>query len=86
MCCRTLIFKEKPPGGNVTRPLAADDFSAIRARMEELRRERARLQAGDEPHLAIAPRPYNLASRPELARKPGLPPAIRRLLSRRAAD
>jgi hypothetical protein len=30
----------------VTRPFAADDFSAIRARMEELRRERARLPAG----------------------------------------
>src|SRR5712671_1602350 len=30
-------------GGNVTRPRAADDFPMIRARMEELRRERARV-------------------------------------------
>jgi hypothetical protein len=28
-------------GGDVTRPRAADDFATIRARMEELRRERA---------------------------------------------
>jgi hypothetical protein len=43
----------------VTRPRAADDFAAIRARMEELRRERAseeapkspgpRLRGADEP-------------------------------------
>jgi hypothetical protein len=31
----------------VTRPRAADDFPAIRARMEELRRERARVPADD---------------------------------------
>jgi len=29
----------------VTRPRAADDFAMIRARMEELRRERAKVQA-----------------------------------------
>jgi hypothetical protein len=28
-------------GGNVNRPRAADDFATIRARLEELRRERA---------------------------------------------
>jgi hypothetical protein len=33
-------------GGNVTRPRAADDFATIRARMEELRRERERGEAG----------------------------------------
>ena len=27
-------------GGNMSRPRAADDFATIRARMEELRRER----------------------------------------------
>jgi hypothetical protein len=32
-------------GGNVTRPRAADDFATIRARMEELRRERECRQA-----------------------------------------
>jgi curved DNA-binding protein CbpA len=35
-------------GGNVTRPRAADDFAAIRARMEELRLERYRTLAGQE--------------------------------------
>jgi hypothetical protein len=66
------------------RPRAADDFAVIRARMEELRRDRAQPPA-DEPPRVIGPRPYAIASRPELARKPGLPPAIRRLLLRRGA-
>ena len=35
-------------GGNaVNRPRAADDFATIRARMEELRRERERAQASE---------------------------------------
>jgi len=38
---------EKLDGGNVGRPRAADDFGAIRARMEELRRESARMPAHD---------------------------------------
>jgi hypothetical protein len=33
----------------VTRPRAADDFAAIRARMEELRRERAQASRKDTP-------------------------------------
>ena len=33
-------------GGKVTRPRAADDFAAIRARMEELRLERDRALVG----------------------------------------
>ena len=32
-------------GGNVSRPRTADDFAAIRARMEELRRERVEVEA-----------------------------------------
>ena len=32
----------------MTRPRAADDFSMIRARMEELRRERSRPRAADD--------------------------------------
>ena len=32
----------------MTRPRAADDFPTIRARMEELRRERARSRAADD--------------------------------------
>lgn len=33
----------------MTRPRAADDFTTIRARIEELRRERASVAAGAEP-------------------------------------
>ena len=36
-------------GGDVTRPRVADDFAAIRARMEELRRERAQALKGEAP-------------------------------------
>lgn len=35
----------------MTRPRAADDFTTIRARMEELRRERAAIAAGAEAPL-----------------------------------
>ena len=38
----------KKTEGNLTRPRAADDFATIRARMEELRRERARPRAADD--------------------------------------
>jgi hypothetical protein len=38
---------EKTSGGNMTRPHAADDFAAIRARMEELQRERAQAMRGN---------------------------------------
>ena len=56
----------------MTRPRAADDFAAIRARMEELRRERARAATDDEA--SANPRPQPAGS------KPGLPLAIRRTL------
>jgi len=58
-------------GGNVTRPRAADDFAAIRARMEELRRENARVPADDG---SAKPRPESPGN------KPGLPLAVRRTL------
>jgi hypothetical protein len=38
----------KRMGGNVTRPRAADDFATIRARLEELRRERDRAETGEK--------------------------------------
>jgi hypothetical protein len=38
----------KRNGGKVTRPRAADDFATIRARIEELRRERAQILAERE--------------------------------------
>jgi hypothetical protein len=41
----------------VTRPRAADDFETIRARMEELRRERAQMLAARNARL-LCPRPY----------------------------
>jgi hypothetical protein len=55
----------------VTRPRAADDFAAIRARMEELRRENAQVPADDG---SARPRPESTAN------KPGLPLAVRRTL------
>jgi hypothetical protein len=66
----------------VIRPRAADDFLAIRARMEELRRERARVPADDDLRRADGPRPYAISNRPRLADRPGLSPAIRRALLR----
>jgi hypothetical protein len=65
----------------VTRPRAADDFPTIRARMEELRRERARVPADDDPRRASAAPPY-ADTRPALASKSGLLPAIRRAIWR----
>ena len=53
----------------MNRPRAADDFNAIRARMEELRRERAQLIA-ESQHPAIGPRPYLIGRRPVPADKP----------------
>jgi len=42
-------------GGNaVDRPRAADDFATIRARVEELRREREQAEAG-QPDLQLDP-------------------------------
>jgi hypothetical protein len=40
------------------RPRAADDFAAIRARMEELRREREQLAAESKPNPVSSRRPY----------------------------
>jgi hypothetical protein len=56
----------------VTRPRAADDFAAIRARMEELRRQNTRVSADDDA--TAKPRPQSASN------KPGLPLAVRRTL------
>jgi len=45
----------------VTRPRAADDFTTIRARMEELRRERDRSAARDRAAPVSQPRRDGLA-------------------------
>ena len=63
----------------MTRPRAADDFPMIRARMEELRRERAQAAAGNNLSPSRSrPRAYAVSARPILADRPGVSPAIRR--------
>jgi hypothetical protein len=57
---------------------AADDFAAIRARMEELRRARQRRLTGDE----IVVLPVSPVKHRPAATDKSLSPAIRRLLSR----
>ena len=42
----------------MTQPYAADDFAVIRARLEELRREQARVSSETGHHPGIGPRPY----------------------------
>jgi hypothetical protein len=58
-CCA-----RRAPGneGNVTRPRVADDFVAIRARMEELRRERTQMSAARDAR-PLCPRPCEVFSR-----------------------
>ena len=57
-----------------TRPRAADDFPAIRTRMEELRLERAATETGGEPL------PKRLVGRPLIADNPRTAASVRRLL------
>jgi hypothetical protein len=45
-----------------TRPRAADDFTAIRARLEELRRERDQMEADQKGRSPIGPQPYHRAT------------------------
>jgi len=54
----------------MARPRAADDFAAIRARMEELRRENAQLPDDDSARPRAQP----------AGNKPALPLAVRRAL------
>jgi hypothetical protein len=63
----------------MTRPRAADDFVTIRARMEELRRERAEAVTIDEPPDTIGPRPYAVRGRTALTDKSKIPLHLRRL-------
>jgi hypothetical protein len=67
----------------VVRPRAADDFPTIRARMEELRRERASVPADDEDRRPDGLRPYAIGDRPWPAERSGLSPELRRALLRR---
>ena len=63
----------------MTRPRAADDFAAIRARLEELRRDRARVWAGSDP--SVEPRTSAAGDKPSSEEKP----RIRRVWYRSAA-
>ena len=65
----------------MARPRAADDFTVIRARMEELRRERAGVPA-DEPRRPDGPRSYVVSTQSDAAARSGLAPELRRMLSR----
>jgi hypothetical protein len=64
----------------VARSRAADDFPAIRARMEELRRERAHVPPADDPRRAGPP--DAISNRPGLAAGSGPSPVMRRALLR----
>ena len=66
----------------MTNPCAADDFTVIRARLEELRRERVRapVQLQGRP---LSPLPYHASSEVTPKAHPRrLPPAIRKKLFR----
>ena len=64
----------------MTRPRAADDFAVIRARMEELRRERAQVSTERDAR-PLGPRPYHSATSVlENGRERRLSLAIRRKL------
>ena len=63
------------------RSRAADDFDAIRVRMEELQRERGQVVAERERLTAACPRPYSVTTRPAIAEKRNLQAVFRRLRS-----
>ena len=62
------------------RPRAADDFAVIRARMEELRHERAQVLAKRQLLPATGPRSCAVGSRPAPANRRNLQDVIRRLM------
>jgi len=64
----------------VTQSRAADDFPVIRARMEELRRERAQASTEDEP--VREPRPSYVGRRLAIPDKGELSPSTRRAVWR----
>jgi hypothetical protein len=66
----------------VTRPRAADDFATIRARMEELRLERAELFADEKAHSVFGPRLHSRSVRNQTEDQPDrlLPRSFRRFV------
>jgi len=65
----------------MARPRSADDFTVIRARMDELRHERAVVPA-DEARRTDGRQPYAVGTRSGLTARSGLAPELRRMLSR----
>ena len=62
-------------GGSVSRTRAADDFATIRARLDELRREREQVTAPDDPSAAARQiRSESDLERRRRARLEGSPP------------
>jgi hypothetical protein len=66
----------------MVQPRAADDFPAIRARLEELRRERGDALATDDDRAADGSRPYAVGASGVPSRSSGLSPIMRRALQR----
>ena len=60
----------------MTRPRVADDFSTIRGRMDELRRERVQVLAEARSRSVIHSRPYHRAA--------GTSPSAKALITSRA--
>jgi hypothetical protein len=61
---------------------AADDFGAIRARLEELQRERVRPLAGDDAAEPVSVLRPGATFRAVPRHDPGLSPTMRRLFAR----
>ena len=61
----------------MTTPRAADDFAAIRARMEELRREREATPNAEDTGPLAPPRPYAVGTD-----RAGMALVMRRMLQR----
>jgi hypothetical protein len=63
-------------------PRAADDFAAIRARMEELRQEREQIAVGSDHNPGALPGTYAGGSRRRYGDRSNLSPAIKRIIGR----
>jgi hypothetical protein len=61
----------------MARPRAADDFAAIRARLEELRRERQSAPSAEDSDAPLGPRPYAVGTD-----RAGMSLAMHRMLGR----
>ena len=64
----------------MTRPRAADDFAVIRARMEELKQERAAVTSSNNTPRQPGPRPYAASSPSTVRDHSGLAPEFCRAL------